>query len=190
MSIAGAAGIAGAMAMGGTASAAETSCDNPGSKLAFASFGDTSSYFLAPGGSFEGALTWGRSGSAAIVAGNEPFMLNAATDRQSVRLSAGASVTSPRMCITRDMPHLRFVAKANGGSPLEVSVRVYGGDGKLADAETSTVPALTHLSWAPSGNVSLLPDALNGATAGSAEVTFRTQGDWQVDDVFVDPYAR
>lgn len=190
MSIAGAAGVAGALSMGGTASAAVSTCALPEAKTAFAQFGDTSLYFLATGADFEGSLSWGHTGAAALVAGNEPFKLSAATDDQSLRLGPGGVVTMPKMCVTADTPHLRFVAKAVGAGPLEVEVKSFGPDGGAEGSSFTTVSPSDHAVWAPSREVGLRTDALLTGAVGSVIVKFRSQGDWQMDDVFVDPFAR
>lgn len=193
MSVAGAAGAVGAMTLGGGIASATEACVSPVSKKAFAHFGDTASYFLAPGGAFEGPLTWAHNASAAIVAGNEPFMLNAPTDDQSLRLRPGGTVTTPLMCITPETPHLRFVAKALDSRPLNVRVRFYGrtdDDWEVTDVTRGSVSAAGHGQWAPSRNIDLMTHMLAPGTVGYVDVKFKSQGDWQIDDVFVDPFAR
>lgn len=196
MRIAGAAGVAGAIAFGGaTASAAV--CPIPASTPAFAQWGDNNSYFLAPGGDFEGPLTWAHNWSASIVSGNNPFMLAGDDHSRSLRLRSGGSVTTPIMCITPETPHLRFVAKSLGSNRLNVRVRFYGitagddsDDWEVTDISKGAIYASDHGSWSPSDNIDLLTRNLAPGTVGYVDVRFKSQGDWMIDDVFVDPFAR
>ena len=47
-----------------------------------------------------------------------------------------------------------------------------------------------HLAWAPSDLIDLKTDHLEAGEAGYVTVSFRSQGSWLVDDVFIDPYRR
>jgi hypothetical protein len=49
--------------------------------------GDMNSYFLAPGGAFDGGSSWTLSG-ARLTPGNGPFYLNGSGDSQSLTISA------------------------------------------------------------------------------------------------------
>jgi hypothetical protein len=77
-------------------------------------------------------------------------MLAGPTDAWSMRLLPGARLTTRRVCVSADMPHLRFVARAGGGGQLDVEVRVYDGDGEVSDASSGSVSASDHVTWAPS----------------------------------------
>ena len=182
---------AAALGVAALPSAASASTCVPGPTApVFAQFGDPAFYFLAPGGSFEGSLSWARSGSASVVSGNEPFMLAGRGDKQSLKLGYGGSVTTPKLCVTRDLPHLRFVAKAVGSGQLDVEVRLYGADGRVTNSSTGSVSPSAHLLWAPSRNVDRKVDQLMASETGYVDVRFKSQGDWLVDDVVVDPYRR
>ena len=79
----------------------------------FAPWGDSADYFLAPDGGFEqGGAGWTLLGRAAVQSGNEPFALNAAGDRSSLRLPVGSSATSPLFRIGAEHRSMRFVADA------------------------------------------------------------------------------
>jgi hypothetical protein len=134
-------------------------------------------------------LTWSRSGSVARVAGNEPFMLAGAGHSSSLRLRKGGSVTTPLVCVSRELPHLRFVAKASGSGQLDAEVRVYE-NGKVTDSSSGSVSPADHAMWAPSRILDLKVDRLQPGQTGSVTVTFRSQGDWLLDDVLIDPYRR
>jgi hypothetical protein len=175
--------IAAFAAAPGTAAAAE--CEYGPTSPVFAQFGDSADYYLAPGGDFE-TLTWSSWGGASLVAGVNPFAL--AGGKNSLKLDEGESVRSPLLCVSRDTPHLRFVAKGSEGQ-LDVEVRVYR-NGRVTDSSSGGVSTSSHRTWAPSRNVDLKVDSLASGETGAVTVTFRSQGDWLIDDVFIDPYRR
>src|SRR5438270_5946451 len=84
-----------------TGAALAAPCPTQTSVTPFAQWGDTSSYFMAPGGSFEGsAATVGWTlDHAGLTAGNDPFHLGSPSDSQSVTISAGGSALSPTLCL-------------------------------------------------------------------------------------------
>ena len=90
----------------------------------FAAFGDPRYYYLAPGGAFEGSISWRMSGAVSLAAENEPWYLAGTRHQSSARLAAGASITSEKFCVSRDTPYLRFLAKSAGSGQLDVTIRV------------------------------------------------------------------
>jgi hypothetical protein len=156
---------------------------------AFAQFGDYADYFLAPGGDFEGPLTWARAQTPTIVDVNEPFMLTGAGEH-ALHLGRDDAVTTPRLCVTRDLPHMRFVAKSSGSGQLDVEVRVFNRDGKLTDSSSGSVSPSDHTTWRPSRAVELKTGSLKSDETREVTITFRSQGDWLIDDVLIDPYRR
>ena len=86
------------------------------------------------------------------------------------------------------MPHLRFVAKSRGSGQLDVTVRTqYRGS---SDSSGGSIAPDSHRVWAPSRYVELKTDQIRAGESGTATVAFRSQGDWQIDDVYVDPYRK
>jgi hypothetical protein len=172
------------------ASAATTNpCGTQITAPVFAQFGDLADYYLAPGGSFEGStIPWAKSGAASLAAGNEPWYLAGATNRQALRLQKDAKVTTPKLCVTRNEPYLRFVAKAVGSGQLDVEVRLYDANGQVTDSSSGGVSPSDHNGWRPSKLIFLKTDKLAAGQAGYIDVSFKSQGDWTIDDVFVDPY--
>jgi hypothetical protein len=187
-------------AAAGAASAANSvatyfaACSAQSLSTPFSQWGDTSSYFLLPGGSFEGTadqVGWSLSGGASLTAGNEPFYVNSANDSQSLTVPAGGTATSPYFCVDNTMPDLRlFALQATGGSDLQVTALVQTSNGvrtvSLADLADGSMS-----SWAPTepiaGNTASLPDG----TTLSVALQFSApgaSGSWQIDDVYVDPY--
>jgi hypothetical protein len=179
-----------ALALGAAPAAASAAeCSYGPSAPVFAAFGDTAQYYLAPGGSFEGTLGWARSG-AAIVAEADPFRLTGLADTHALRLRAYSWAITPKLCVSPETPHLRFVVKARGSGGLDVEVRLYGSDGEVTDSSSGSVSESDHVGWSPSRTVDLKVDNLAPGETGLVDVRFESKGDWRVDDVFVDPYRR
>src|SRR5262245_46400879 len=79
---------------------------------------DPARYVLAPGGTFDtGADTWQLSGGAAIVPGNEPYLVHDPADDESLTLPPGSAAVTGRVCLQLTDPTIRFFA-VNRGSPL------------------------------------------------------------------------
>jgi hypothetical protein len=175
-----------------SAGVALASCPAQSVSTPFTQWGDNNSYFLIPGGSFEGTpeqVGWTLS-DAILTPGNEPFYVNSSSDSQSLTISAGGSATSPFFCVDNTMSDLRFFAQeAAAGSDLQVNALVQTGNGvqtvpveDLADGSMS--------SWAPTqpvGDTSALADGDTLQVALELSVP-RSAGSWQIDDVYVDPY--
>lgn len=181
------------LAMFASTGAAVAACPSQPVSTPFSQWGDTSSYFLLPGGSFEGTadtVGWDLS-NATLSAGNEPFNVNGSGDQQSLTINSGGSATSPYFCVDNTMPDLRLFAQQTApGSDLKVEalvqtpsgVRTYP-VGDLADGSTP--------SWAPTqpitGNSGSIPDGSSLMVALRFEIPPGASS-WQIDDVFVDPY--
>jgi hypothetical protein len=160
-------------------------CGNRVLTQPFAPWGDSSTYFPAPGGSFEGgAAGWTLADGAKLVSGGAPFI--AGSTGTSLALPAGASATAPAVCVDLGSPTLRFFAKGSsslvlvqvmiGRIPLPIGVLTPGG------------------SWQPSPAYAYLTNVVSALTpTGTTSVTFRfttLSGSAQIDDVLVDPYRR
>lgn len=173
--------------------AALASCTTPPVSTPFSQWGDTSSYFAAPGGSFEGTadeVGWTLSG-ASLSAGNEPFDAGDPAGTQSLTIGAGGSATSPYFCVDNTMPDLRFFAQqlAPGGD-LNVEALVQGSDG-VTPVAVGDLADGTMSSWAPTpplaGNSGSLPDGRTVQVALRFSVPAGSAS-WQMDDVYIDPY--
>ena len=159
----------------------------------FSQWGDSGSYFLLPGGSFEGTadqVGWTLSG-ASLASGNEPFFANDSGDTQSLTIAGGGSATSPFFCVDNTMTSLRFFAQQpTPGGSLRVRALVQTPNGvqsvRVARLMDGSMP-----SWAPT-------DAIPGDTSGLADdqtlmvaLQFSVPSpaaSWQIDDIYVDPY--
>jgi hypothetical protein len=188
--------MAAALAAMAFSAATAQACSNAGAAQVFLPWGDVSSYVLAPDGGFEsGGTGWALSGGAKAVSGNEPFYLHAASDTRSLSLPAGSSALSPSICMAIDTPTFRIVARNTGdtGSGLRVEA-TYQLLGLLRTKDVSTVYAGP--SWAPSQQMStiLSLSTVVGTVIPSAIQIRMTPlgsgGQWQVDDLYIDPFAR
>lgn len=180
-----------ALALGAFPGTAGAACPDFPTSMVFAPWGDTSDYFLAPGGDFEGSHTSWSGGS--LMPGNDPFYLAGGSDVQSLRIADGATATSPTFCADASHPDFRFVARPlnpYGLNWLEVYVRfrdrwnvmrtwLVGGVGQMR-------------SWGVTPQIRLMRDLpLPESGETTAQVLFRAVGgEWVVDDVFIDPFRK
>ena len=197
----------GLLACTGTASAAgaetttesRATCVAPLIEQPFAAFKDNRDYVLAPGGAFEdGSLDgWSLDGGAGVTAGNEPFNLRGISDSSSLALPAGASATSPTMCVDLDWPTMRFVASQAGEKDAELEVEVLYPEAEEKHASwhgAKKLKAKRKDGWHASDDVKLSPNR-GGKFAGGRPVALRftnnsDHGSWQIDNVYIDPKRR
>ena len=162
----------------------------------FAQWGDSSSYEIVPGGTFEsGAPGWSTTGGAGVTAGNEPWLVTHSSDGNSLALAPGSSATSPVTCVSVISPTLRFFAtssNASSGSSLTVEVLFQDTAGLLDSLSIGTISASG--DWSPTPDYLVVANALSLLGGNYNDVAFRftPQGDatWQIDDVYVDPWSK
>jgi hypothetical protein len=163
----------------------------------FQSWNDNKSYVLTPNGGFESAdPAWTLADGAAVVEGNDTLSLGAATDHQSLSLPAGSSATSPVTCIASGQPTFRFAARASGvdkHSRLRVELLYTGRKGAKRSAVVGKLRAGEE--WAPTRKLAVrLGRVKTHGKLKWANAMFRFTpvgvGDWQVDDLYLDPRAR
>lgn len=180
----------------GLSTASAQACSYPGAQPVFAPWGDQHDYALAPEGGFEsGGAGWGLRGGAGVVAGNESYQLNGPADSRSLALPAGSSAVSASICMSIDTPLIRFVARNTGNPTSRLRVEaVYSLLGLVRTNVVSTVSAGG--SWEPSKQMSTvlgLSTIVGTILPSAIEVRFTpldNTGQWQVDDLYVDPFAR
>jgi len=187
--------LAAAFALAFSAAAAQA-CSYTGAEQVFKPWGDSNSYVLAPDGGFEaGGAGWALSGGAQTVAGNESFFLNDAGDSNSLSLPSGSSAVSPPVCMALDTPTFRLLDRNTGsaGSGLRVEA-VYPLLGLIRTKTVSTVYAGPN--WAPSQQMSAvltLSTIVGTLIPSSIQIRITptgSGGNWQVDDLYIDPFAR
>lgn len=183
---------AGALATAPGAALAATCPDLPTSKP-FTAWADTADYSLAPGGNFEGSLTWAKSGSPTLVAPSNPFALSGA-GKTSVRLQGTQSITSPTVCVSDIHPYMRFVAQAQDRTSRLALEVLWNDEGVNKVKVLDEHPADLYQVWGPSKLVPL-GNALPTDEGQAHQVQLRLKlkdgvGSWLVDDVFIDPAGR
>jgi hypothetical protein len=192
-----------AVAVSGSAARADESvrssgpsCDGQTLEQPFLAWGDPASYVLAPDGGLEaGGAGWALSNGAAVVDGNEPFSVHADSDSRSLALPPGSSATSAPMCIGVEHSDMRIVTRNTGSlsSTLAVDVVYRSVSGHMRSRRIGELVAGS--GWAPSVSVALGVNRLAALPPYGYELTaafrFTPQGeggDWQLDDVYVDPW--
>jgi hypothetical protein len=167
-------------------------CNDASLSQPFLPWGDSSSYELLPGASFEGSPSgWSLSGGAQQVAGSEPYDATGSAGARSLALPNGSSAQSPFTCVNASYPSFRFFARTDGLASTVLAQVVYRtvlgqvalplGVVALSDEWQPTLPMLTG---------SVAGGALSG---GSAQVALRftaLTGSSRIDDVFIDPRMR
>jgi hypothetical protein len=198
-------GVLGALAAGvlgpaGTASAGvlvqtATNCPTQAFSQPFARWGDTHYYTPVPNAGLEkGATGWTVTGSARVVSGNEPWKVGGAGDAHSLDIPSGSTATSPVICVGLEHPTVRFFARKNSGllSTLAVSAVVHLNGGGTLSVPVGVMAAGS--SWTPTPAYLYLGNALSVLAGDSTPMQFQFTpllgGDWQVDDVYVDPFRR
>jgi hypothetical protein len=157
----------------------------------FAGFGDQAQYKLVPGGSFEGALTdWTLTRGAKVVSGNEPWKVGGSGHGKSLVLPAGSTAITAPTCVGLAEPTLRFFAKKNRGllSTLAVSVYVKTSLGLVVPVPVGVV--LGNGQWKATPTMLIVANLLPLLPGDRTPVAFQFTpllGDWQIDDVYVDP---
>jgi hypothetical protein len=150
---------------------------------------DPAWYTQAPNGGFEaGSSGWTLERGAAVVDGNEPWLVGGSGDARSLALPPGGSATTAPMCIGVEHPTLRFFARSTGDPTSTLTVSVVLGDLSLP---VGVVTAGSE--WAPTPVVPVVVNLLS--LLGDQQVAFRFtaadgRGEWTIDDVYVDPYKK
>lgn len=177
---------------------ASAACAVTPTKKAFAGLGDTADYSLLPGGGFESGTTGGWSfGGASVVSGNESLFVGSRADTKSLAVPARSVVVSPKFCVGVEHPTFRLVAKKRSGTWQTLLVKLRWTD-SAGRVNTTTLAALNggnYTSWKATPSVKLaqvLPLWMAGQSV-TAQIVLDpedTGGDWQVDDIYIDPYRR
>lgn len=171
-------------------------CSYPGATQVFRPWADQNSYVLAPDGGFEaGGAGWTLSDGAKAVTGNESYNLGGAGNSKSLSLPAGSSAGSPPVCMAIDTPSYRLFARNTGDPSSKLRVEaVYQLLGLVQTKVGATISAGP--IWAPTQSVSTvlgLSTILGTLLPSSVQIRLTpadNKGQWQVDDLYVDPFAR
>ncbi|MDO9354141.1 MAG: hypothetical protein Q7T55_10625 [Solirubrobacteraceae bacterium] len=196
-----------------SAATATTACVPQPTTKAFAKFGDTADYSVAPGGNFESTAGWTLKGGAKLVSGNES--LGVLGGSKSLSLPLGATATSPAFCVDETNPHFRFASKpdnAVAGYAAVVLYRDSAGKVKEAKFTSSAFQAWGAGKWAASSISPLatkIPLLSGGGKTASVQIMFVSTGNptavgvgfWgkfaagaigkvSIDSLMIDPYRR
>jgi len=183
-----------AAALSAASAAAETGpspggCPDVPTVQPFAPWDDAADYFLAPDGDFEaGAGSWLLDG-ASVVEGNDPLPVGDPADHQTLSVPAGASATTAPMCIGIEHRTMRFLGTGTQAGTLLVEALYTKSNHKQKSITLGAVHGTG--AWAPSPVLPMrVNDQAGEDNAMSVSLRFSARGsaDWQVDDVYVDPY--
>jgi hypothetical protein len=161
-------------------------CTYPPIVHPFTPWGDTSSYVLAAGGSFEPKSAWNTSGGAKTIMDNEPWHVNGAADAFALSLNSGSSGTSGATCAPQIAPIVRFFAKNVGASTGVLHVELIANSKYTIDLGNVVVGS----AWQVTERLVLTPPM---QTTSSVQLQVRltpvgTGAAFVVDDVYIDPY--
>jgi hypothetical protein len=179
---------AAAVAVALPAAASAASCPAQAVTQPFAELGDDNSYFMAPGGDFEGKTnSWLLSGKAKIEGKNDTYA--EISGKKSLTLEEGSSSTSPEVCVDIDRPHLRLALKAQKGKG---SLRVDAISDSGTVTTLATIDAGESNKWRISDFVPLTaPLRLQADTVQQVRLRITAEASqWRVDGVAIDPRVR
>jgi hypothetical protein len=163
-----------------------SACPDRAFATVFSAFNDNALYTLAPDGDFEaGAAGWSLAGGANVAGGSSSIQLGAALGANSLRLAAGASATSPAICVEHGFPSFRFAVK--GAGAVRVQVLYAGGRSKRTGRISGAA------AWKVTRKLSLAQGRFHVGAGESANVRLKftaTGGTVAMDDVYVDPRYR
>ena len=182
-----------ALAFGATSAFA--ACSYPTLAKTFGQWNDPAYYVPAPNGGLEsGSAGWTLSG-ASVVSDNESFFLGGSQDGHSLFIQAGGSATSPAFCVEQGMPTVRFAIRNTGYKAATLKVEaIY-----LDTSHNSAIKTVGYVTagywWAPSTKKSLAIGTASSGGISATQVQLRFtpvsgSGKFQIDDVFIDPWAR
>jgi hypothetical protein len=190
------------VASAGLLVASAPNCDNGAVSQPFSQWDDDASYFLAPGGNFEGSLDGWNAGRASVVSDQEPWHVDGAGSK-ALKIPAGGSVVTSTMGVGVENPTMRFFAHRSGGgllggtSQLLVTARTETSLGLVVDVPVVGLVnglAGNGTSWNKTQKQivtsSLLPLLPGEHTPIQFRFTAVGTGDWVIDDVYVDPRMR
>ncbi|MDA0183907.1 hypothetical protein OJ997_26610 [Solirubrobacter phytolaccae] len=151
-----------------------TECATPVITQPFAEWGDGNWYKRVDGGAFEEVSAgWTLTGGATVADG-------------VLSLPAGASAVSAPVCVGHDEPTLRFFGAGQGGLTVAIQFQLLPGLWI-----TLPVGRDTGAAWKPSPIIHMLANYLPApGDYTNVRFVFTPSGDWQIDDVYVDPRAR
>lgn len=188
-----------ALALAVLAPAAEAACPSRTFSQHFLPFADMGWYTLAPNGDMEtGSTGWALTGGARIVEANPALIGDQLGDRHALELPAGATATSPPVCIQSGYPSARAfgwtrLRSLTSGSTLKVEIVHADAAGRISVSPVGSAPDL--FVWSPMRKLSLTQGlSLSKSADGSAWIRYRFTAapgsHWWIDGLYVDPMMR
>lgn len=158
----------------------------------FKAWGDSAAYCAFPNLGFEsGATNWTLKGKASIVTGNEPWHVSG-SGTHALQLGPGATASSSSLPVNLLDPWIRlFAHSATANGSLRVQVVFHGLLGNLTGLlNVGSLSPGSYSSWQPTQRVSsTLALPLLTTSAQVVVTSTATSGNWQIDDVYLDPCA-
>jgi hypothetical protein len=156
----------------------------------FARWNDSGSYCAFPNLGFESGMSgWTLTGKTSLAPANEPWQVSG-PGGQSLRLGPGATALSAPLPINLLDPWIRFFAhNANANGDLRVQVIFHGLLGNLTGLlNFGSLSAGAYPKWKPTPRIlSALALPLGTSTAQVLLTSTASVGNWQVDDLYLDP---
>ncbi len=156
----------------------------------FTNWGDNNAYCAFPNLGFESGTTgWKLSGSASIVAANEPWHVSG-PGTHALQLGPGATASSSSLPVNLLDPWIRLFARSSGANgPLQVQVVFHGLLGNLTGLlNFGSLSPSGYSSWQLTQRVSSALALPLLTTSAQVVLTSKaTAGSWQIDDVYLDP---
>lgn len=183
------AGIGGAVTTGTTVAAG--SCPARTLTTPFTAWGDSNSYFVVPGATFEGSHGWSFSGSISVVSDQEPWKINGSSHAKALNLPAYTTAVAPNMCIADNEDSLRFFYKDPnvGGAALSVKVEAWNNSSTGRSVQTYAIGS-NGSGWKLSPRIELpnKRDAKGEQWVSITITPINTAATWRIDDVMLDPW--
>jgi hypothetical protein len=171
--------------------AAQPGCPSQAAGQVFMPWVDPGWYTTVPDGGMETRLgAWSLQNSARFVDGNEPFFVRSSSDAWSLALPPGASATSGPMCISPGHPTLRLFARSGTpGGTLRIAVEFADITGTRRTQQIAMLAA--DRAWGPTPPIPIWANTLSLLVPQQVSFRFTADGgQWQIDDVYVDPYGK
>lgn len=165
-----------------------STCTSPSTSKPFTIWGDTNNYEPVTGGNFQSTTGWTLTGGAQVVTGGDPYV--AAAGSKSLQLPAGATATSPAMCVSFNDPTLRFFDRLATSTGGRVQVTLLYNNLVLGLLPPSAGASNPTTSWQPSSVMTTASTLGTITSLFNAKVSLRftaTSGPIQIDDIYIDP---
>jgi hypothetical protein len=156
----------------------------------FTTWGDNDAYCAFPNLGFESkATSWTVTGYASVVSGNEPWHVSG-SGTHALQLGPGATALSSSLPVSLVDPWIRFFARSAGANgTLHVQVLFHGVLGNLTGIlNVGSLSPGSYSSWSPTQRVLSTLALPLFTTSAQVQITSQaTSGNWQIDDVYLDP---